>query len=96
MPGMEVLFVIGLAAVSIVFLFIAGLVAVRKFYVIPRADEALVKTGGREPVVSAGGGMWIIPLFHRVAHVSLRAVKIPIERTGTDALPTANKIPADT
>jgi uncharacterized membrane protein YqiK len=86
---------LGVVAGSIVMMF-AGLVfAARSFYVVPRADQALVKTGGTSPVVSTGGGLWVIPLFHRVTPVSLRAVKIPIERTGENALPTANKIPAE-
>lgn len=89
------LIMLGVSAVVIVLLFAATMMAVRSFYRVPNADEALVKTGGSKPVVSTGGGLWVIPLFHRVARVSLRAVRIPIERTGTDALPTANKIPAE-
>lgn len=89
------LIVIAVIAISIVALILAVIVAVRNFYVVPRADEALVKTGGKEPVVSTGGGLWVIPMFHRATRVSLRAVKIPIVREGLDALPTADKIPAE-
>jgi flotillin len=86
---------IAVAAVSIVALILAAIAAIKSFYVVPRADEALVKTGGRQPVVSTGGGLWVIPMFNRVTRVSLKAVKIPIERERENALPTANKIPAE-
>ena len=89
------LIMLGVAAVTVVLLILSIMVAVRNFYCVPSADEALVKTGGTKPVVSTGGGLWVIPLFHKVTHVSLRAVKIPIKRTGADALPTANKIMAE-
>jgi uncharacterized membrane protein YqiK len=89
------LLMLGVAAAAALALFLASVFAIRNFYVVPRADEALVKTGGKEPVVSTGGGLWVIPMFHRVTRVSLKAVKIPIERTGENALPTANKIPAE-
>lgn len=89
------LVMLAVAAGAMLALFFAVLFSIRNFYVVPRADEALVKTGGREPVVSTGGGLWVIPMFHRVTHVSLKAVKIPIERTADNALPTANKIPAE-
>lgn len=89
------LIMIGVAAVSIVLLIAAVMIAIKNFYVVPNADEALVKTGGEKPVVSTGGGLWVIPMFHRATRVSLKAVRIPIERVGGDALPTSNKIMAE-
>lgn len=89
------LIIIGVAAVSIVVLIVSAMAAIRAFYKVPNADESLVKTGGARPTVSTGGGLWVIPLFHKVTRVSLRAVKIPINRVAEDALPTADKIPAE-
>ena len=89
------LWMLGLTAATIVALIVGSLYAVRSFYVVPRADEALVKIGGRHPVVSTGGGLWVVPLFHHVTRVSLQAVRIPIVRERADSLPTANKIPAE-
>lgn len=89
------LIMLALAAVAVVVFIASTMAAIKAFYKVPNADEALVKTGGKEPVVSTGGGLWVIPMFHKVTKVSLRAVKIPINRTGDDALPTANKIPAE-
>src|SRR3989304_9496818 len=89
------LIVIIVAAVAVVALVASTMASIRAFYKVPNADEALVKTGGSKPVASTGGGMWVIPLFHKVTRGSLRAVRIPINRVGEDALPTANKIPAE-
>lgn len=87
--------ILGVAVVSVLVAMLGIILAVRNFYVVPRADEALVKTGGGTPVVSTGGGLWVIPMFHRVAHVPLKAVRIPIERVGENALPTSDKIMAE-
>lgn len=89
------LVMLAVSAGAVIVLILATMLAVRHFYVVPKADEALVKTGGTEPVVSTGGGLWVIPMFHRVTRVSLKAVRIPIERVGENALPTANKIMAE-
>ncbi|MCR4297054.1 MAG: SPFH domain-containing protein [Elusimicrobia bacterium] len=93
---METTLVMLVVAASVILMTILAIMfAIRHFYVVPNADEALVKTGGSSPVVSTGGGMWVVPMFHRAARVSLRAVRIPIEREKENALPTANKIPAE-
>jgi flotillin len=86
---------LALAAGVILATILAIMLAIKHFYVVPNADEALMKTGGSQPVVSTGGGLWVIPMFHRVTRVSLKAVRIPIERVGENALPTANKIMAE-
>ena len=95
MEGMVILFVIGVVAVVSVLLILSMGVAAKAFYKVPEADEALVKTGGTRPSVSTGGGLWVIPLFHRVTRVSLRACRIPIDRVGNNALPTADKLMAE-
>ncbi len=91
----NILITLAIVAGSVIALIAVILTAINKFYVVPKADEALVKTGGRAPTVSTGGGLWVIPMFHRIARVSLRAVHIPIDRIGDNSLPTANKIPAE-
>lgn len=89
------LVMLAVTAGVIIAMILAIMLAIKHFYVVPNADEALVKTGGSSPVVSTGGGLWVIPMFHKVSRVSLKAVRIPIEREGANALPTANKIPAE-
>lgn len=95
MPGATTLMVIGIAAVAVVILVIGLFVAIKQFYQVPEADEALVKTGGSSPVVSTGGGVWVIPMFHKVTRVSLQAIRVPIDRTGQNAVPSQDMIPAE-
>lgn len=83
---------VGAGAVLLFVLFVVAVV--RAFYVVPEADEALVKTGAKHPTVHTGG-VFVVPLVHRVKRVSLRAVQVPIVRKQQDALPTADGIPAE-
>jgi len=91
----NILFIIGAVALCVVLGTVGVLAAIRAFYKVPLADEALVKTGGKSPVVSTGGGLWVIPMFHRVARVSLQAIRVPIVRTGENAVPSGDMIPAE-
>ncbi len=92
MSGFYTLIALAVVAMAILAIATAGGLAAKAFYKVPEADEALVKTGGSKPVVSTGGGQWVIPLFHKVSRVSLQAIRIPIDRRGTEALPTADKL----
>jgi uncharacterized membrane protein YqiK len=59
------------------------------------ADEAFVRTGvgGRRCIVD--GGAIVVPVAHEVIPVSLRTFKLQIDRTGPDALITADFLRAD-
>jgi len=89
------LFALCLTGGAIILMVLATGIAAKSFYKVPAADEALVKTGGKRPAVSTGGGMWVIPLFHRITRLSLQAIRIPIDRVGDNALPTADKLMAE-
>lgn len=92
---MNTLYVISICAAAVIALVMGILAAVKAFYKVPEADEALVLTGGKEPKVSTGGGLWVIPMFRKVARVSLQAIRVPITRTGNDAVPSKDMIPAE-
>jgi len=57
-------------------------------YVKPEADQALVRTGGDEPKVTIGTGMWIDPAVHKVREISLNTMEFEIIREAQDALIT--------
>jgi flotillin len=59
------------------------------------ADEAFVKTGvgGRRCIID--GGAIVIPVVHEVIPVSLRTFKLMVDRTGPEALITADFLRAD-
>jgi len=57
-------------------------------YVKPKADEALVITGGDKAKVTIGAGMWIDPAIHEVREISLNTIAVDITREAQDALIT--------
>lgn len=89
------LIVAGAVAGGIIILGIMILVAYSRLFVRAKADEAIVRTGKGGMQAVAGGGMWIIPIFHESQRVPLRQMKIPIDRTGEDALVALDRICAD-
>jgi len=59
------------------------------------ADEALVRTGSGGNKVVIGGGVLVFPVIHQLLRVSLRSVKLNVERSGKNALVTGDKIKAN-
>lgn len=59
------------------------------------ADEALVRTGSGGNKVVIGGGVLVFPVVHQLLRVSLRSVKLLVERSGKNALVTGDKIKAN-
>ncbi len=59
------------------------------------ADEALVRTGSGGNQVVIGGGILVFPVLHQLLRVSLRSVKLLVERSGKNALVTGDKIKAN-
>ena len=92
---MDTLILLGASVGGIVVMAVSILITYSKLYKRASADEALVRTGKGGTAAVAGGGLWVIPIFHEIQHVSLRQIKIPIDRTGKDALVTSDKIEAD-
>jgi flotillin len=86
---------VALATVGGVTLIISLLAMIAKFYRRCGADEALVRTGAGGNKVVIGGGIMVYPILHQLQHVSLRSVKLSVERAGRMALVTADKIKAN-
>jgi len=66
-----------------------------RFYRRCGADEALVRTGSGGNKVVIGGGVLVYPILHQLLRVSLRSVKLSVERSAKNALVTADKIKAN-
>lgn len=66
-----------------------------RFYRRCGADEALVRTGSGGNRVVIGGGVLVYPILHQLLRVSLRSVKLSVERSQKNALVTADKIKAN-
>ncbi len=71
------------------------LVIITKLYRKASADEAFVRTGvgGRKCIID--GGAIVIPVVHEVIPVSLKTFKLDVDRTGPEALITADFLRAD-
>ncbi|MBN8613594.1 MAG: hypothetical protein J0L92_23565 [Deltaproteobacteria bacterium] len=87
--------VIGLVALGLVFVVTTGLGAMSRFFRRCGADEALVRTGTGGNKVVIGGGVMVYPILHQLMRVTLRSVKLSVEREGKNALVTADKIKAN-
>jgi hypothetical protein len=68
---------------------------ISRFYRRCGADEALVRTGSGGNKVVIGGGVLVYPILHQLLKVSLRSVKLSVERSAKNALVTADKIKAN-
>jgi flotillin len=80
MPATPTLVVIAVAAIVVVLALVIGSVVSR--YRIPKANEALVITGGKggdAPVkVVIGSGVFVVPFVQRSASISLDATEVPM------------------
>src|SRR5690606_3198589 len=73
----------------LVFVASMAMILLSRFYRRCGADDALVRTGGGGNKVVIGGGVMVYPIFHQLLRVSLRSVKLSVERAGKNALVTA-------
>jgi uncharacterized membrane protein YqiK len=89
------LLVIALAIVGGAFTLLVLMSVIAKFYRRCGADEALVRTGAGGNKVVIGGGIMVYPILHQLQRVSLRSVKLLVDRAGKMALVTADKIKAN-
>jgi uncharacterized membrane protein YqiK len=89
------LVVVAAAIAGGVVLIISLFAMIAKFYRRCGADEALVRTGAGGNKVVIGGGIMVYPILHQLQRVSLRSVKLSVERAGRMALVTADKIKAN-
>jgi len=78
-----------------ILLVVAIVAVVTRLYRKASADEAFVLTGmgGRRCVID--GGAIVVPVVHEVIPVSLKTFKLDVDRTGPEALITADFLRAD-
>ena len=57
-------------------------------YRIPKADIALVRTGGAREKIRITGGLWVNTIIHEIKEISLNTMRIEVIREGTEALIT--------
>ena len=57
-------------------------------YLIPKADVALVRTGGAREKIRITGGLWVNTIIHEIKEISLNTMRIEVIREGPEALIT--------
>lgn len=67
---------------------LAAFVAMVIRYRIPKADIALVRTGGSKEKISITGGLWVNTIIHEIKEISLNTMRIEVIREGPEALIT--------
>ena len=57
-------------------------------YRIPKADIALVRTGGAKEKINITKGLWVNTIIHEIKEISLNTMRIEVIREGAEALIT--------
>ena len=57
-------------------------------YRIPKADVALVRTGGSKEKINITRGLWVNTIIHEIKEISLNTMRIEVVREGSEALIT--------
>ncbi len=57
-------------------------------YRIPKADIALVRTGGAKEKIRITGGLWVNTIIHEIKEISLNTMRIEVVRETSDSLIT--------
>src|SRR5215472_16530157 len=94
MENGSLLVIAGGVAIFVLFM-ISMMTLVSRCYRRCGADEALVRTGSGGNKVVIGGGVTVYPILHQLLRVSLRSIKLSVERSGKNALVTRDKIRAN-
>ena len=74
--------------VLVLFAILAAFVAMVIRYRIPKADVALVRTGGSREKIRITGGLWVNTIIHEIKEISLNTMRIEVIREGPEALIT--------
>lgn len=76
-------------------IFVLFMVMMAKWYKRTASNEALVRTGkgGRKVVID--GGIFQIPILHRIQPISLETMKLTVSRVGKEAFITADSLRVD-
>src|ERR1700753_2068620 len=81
-------------SIGVIVVLVIGLL-LAKLYRRSTRDEAYVRTGlGGQKVVLDGGSI-VLPVFHSVAAVNLKTLRLEVARGGPDSLITKNRMRVD-
>ena len=75
-------------ALIVLFTILAAFAAAVIRYRIPKADVALVRTGGSKEKINITKGLWVNTIIHEIKEISLNTMRIEVIREGAEALIT--------
>jgi uncharacterized membrane protein YqiK len=80
---------------AIFVVFLVFMIMLAKWYRRTGANESLVRTGkgGRKVVID--GGIFVIPILHKIQPISLETMKLQVSRVGKEAFITADSLRMD-
>jgi len=85
-PETIAMVMIMMIAMSVVLMFTMGIMFC-KFYRRPPADHAIVRSGHGGLKVSAGSGIWVVPILHQAGLLSLAPIRIELTDARLDTEP---------
>jgi len=82
-------------AIPIFVVFLLFMIMLAKWYRRTAANEALVRTGkgGRKVVID--GGIFVIPILHKIQEIKLETMKLTVSRVGKEAFITSDSLRVD-
>ena len=66
-----------------------------RYYVKSSRDVALIRTGAGGRKVIVDGGAFALPILHRVERISMRSIRLRIDRSGSKALISEDRLRVD-
>jgi len=93
--SLEQLIIPAIIAGTVILLFISLIWLISKKFQTCEMDEAIVRTGYGGPKVVISGAIFVFKLFHRMQRVSLRTIKLDVQRSGTggDIIRSSDMLP---
>ena len=93
----DILMWVGIGVGSLIAFLVVFAISLSRFYRKVGPEEALVRSGGGKMIANSGaaGGMWVVPIIHRVDHMDLTVKRIEITRKGQNGLICRDNIRAD-
>ncbi len=84
-----------LTLIVLIVVIVVVVLFLNRFYVKSTRETALVRTGMGGRRVLMDGGALALPILHRVERISMRAVRLRIERTGAASLISEDRLRVD-
>lgn len=84
-----------LGLVLLVVLVVVAVLFLNRFYVKSTRDTALIRTGAGGRKVIVDGGALALPILHRVDRMNMRAIRLHVERVGSKALISEDRLRVD-